>query len=57
MTLFSVTFVYLDEATPRDVHTETVEATDAEEAKLHVWTQYQLAGDRVSATSATPIGD
>lgn len=54
---FAVTFVYLDEATPREVHTETVEATDAEEAKLHVWTKYQLAGDRVSPINATPMGD
>lgn len=50
-TIWNVEFVYLDEATPREIHTTTVDAPDAEEAKLLVWTKRQLAGDRASVTS------
>lgn len=49
--VYLVQYMYLDEATPRDVHTTTVTAVDEEEAKLAVWTTRQLAGDRVSVTS------
>ena len=51
---FDVEYVYLDEATPRDVHTTTVKAADEEEAKLLVWTALQLGGDRVSVTHVLP---
>jgi len=52
---FQVEYVFLDEPRPRKSHFETVEAPDAEEAKLQLWTSMQLAGDRVSVVKVTEV--
>lgn len=47
---YTVEFVYSDEATPRDLHTRTVKAASAEDAKLQVVVLAHLAGDRIQTT-------
>lgn len=48
--IFTVEFVYTDESTPREVHTRTVRAADAEDAKTFVVMVAAMIGDRVMTT-------
>ena len=48
MKTFTVEYVNLDEATPRDTYTKTVKAADENDARMIVVRGMSLAGDRVS---------
>lgn len=48
--IYTVEFVYSDEATPRDTHTRTVRAANAEDARREVSIAATLRGDRIQTT-------
>jgi len=50
MSIYTVGYVFADEATPRDEYFATVNASNAEEAEADVVTKMYLAGDRVMTT-------
>lgn len=50
MSIYTVEFVYLDEATPRDLHTRSVKAIDAAAAEEDVLVRSIVAGDRIAIT-------
>ncbi len=52
---FTVEYVYSDESTPRDLHTTTVEAVDAEQASLVAFAEAHLAGDRIQVTAVSEV--
>lgn len=56
MGIFTVGYVYTDEATPREEHFTTVKAADAEEAKLHAWADKAKDGERVMVTGVMTRG-
>ncbi len=50
MRIYTVEYVYSDEAAPRDVHTRTVKAVSAADAVKEVQIRATLAGDRIMTT-------
>ena len=50
MNIYTVGFVYCDEATPRDEYFRTVKSDNEEEAKLFAWVDASRDDDRVMIT-------
>lgn len=47
---YTVEFVYSDEATPRELHTKSVKAANADDAKMVTVMEAALNGDRIETT-------